>query len=428
MEEWIKQGPSLKEIVTESMDKRRKKKGKLAVIIPTFKNNQLLKKHLDKLAEQTFRDFDIIIVYGKDDDFFESKMSILHIRERGRNGSAGSFYIGEKAALTENYDRIVLADNDCLPESSDLLEKFMETSNTVVLPNVLYHPSPTPQKGYVIHHYGCLKNEVLRKTGLTFLPFYFGGEDFELNERINDNGFEINHVTSLVSHPKNKPALISSEKRKYYCGRGELESLLINGRYARALIFTILYLEMGLAFFFTGKKNLAHELFRSVWNATGMEFFKSRYEPQNKVPEPAKAETPKADTIISEEEISDLKNKHWLSAANQNRNNTTSRRISSVLSRFLDFRKYLSKSVLLVDRSDPADLPALLMAKNAYLKFQGNTYIIHENRSLLSIITGILSLALLTPLVILISFPLILRGIFIKKIRKISSKNYGLDS
>ena len=94
--EWLKRGPSLGELVAEVKDNRRKKRSRLTLIIPTFRDNELLEKHITKLANQTFQDFDVIIVYGEEDRFIETPKwaSILHIREKGRNGCAGAFYLG----------------------------------------------------------------------------------------------------------------------------------------------------------------------------------------------------------------------------------------------------------------------------------------------------------------------------------------------
>ncbi len=422
MEKWLVNGPELSELVAEVLDNRKNKKAKLAVVIPSFKNNSLLKKQLDKLSEQTFRDFDIIAVYGKDDDFVDTPewASMLHIKEQSRTGSAGAFYIGQKKALEDGYELITLADNDCIPISEGLLEKFSDAAKKgadVMLPDIIYVPSEKSQKGYVIHHYGCMKNEVFRKIGLSFLPFYFGGEDFELSERITDNGFKIHNLDSLVSHPKNKPALISSEKRKYYCGRGELEALLINGKYLRAFTYMVFYLEMGLAFMLMGKKNLAGEIFRSVRNAASMEFFKSRSEP---VDETIEASVPgNFDIILGEENIHG--DKHWL-----NVNAGVAKRISYIFSQLLHSNRYFGKSILISERHDPADIIAMLMAKTAYIKFGGKYYLVHKNRSALSIIEGLFLLGLSLPFIIAASFSLTIYGALNKKIRGISSQCYGL--
>jgi GT2 family glycosyltransferase len=422
MEQWLQSAPELGELVAGISDRRKDRKGKIAVVIPSFNNNLLLKKQLEMLSKQTFSDFDIIAVYGKDDDLIDTPewASMLHIKEKSRTGSAGAFYIGEKKALEDGYELITLADNDCVPVSEDLFEKFSDAADKgadVMLPHIIYVPSEKSQNGYVIHHYGCLKNEVFRKAGLSFLPFYFGGEDFELFERIRDSGFKVHNIDSLVSHPKNKPALISSEKRKYYCGRGELEALLINGKYLRAFTYTILYLEMGLAFLLMGKKSLADEIFRSVRNATSMEFFKSRNEPLDETIEATVPE--KFDIALSEENIHE--DKHWL-----NVNAGAAKRMSYLLSELLHSNHYFGKRVLVSERHDPADIIAMLMAKTAYIKFEGKYYLVHKNRGTLSIIGALFLLGLSLPFIMAGSFLLTLHGALNKKIRNISSQRYGL--
>ncbi len=120
---FLRRGPELGELVAETRDGRKGGRKRIAVAIPTRNWNEILSEHVKRLSKQAFRDFDVIIVYGEDDEFLDDVcgLPVVHIRRKADCGSAGGFYIGEKFAFDEGYDMVVLADNDALPDSDSLV-------------------------------------------------------------------------------------------------------------------------------------------------------------------------------------------------------------------------------------------------------------------------------------------------------------------
>jgi len=78
------------------------KKRDIVIVIASKNDRKTLESHIAALSKQTFREFNIIIVYGKSDEFLEVENAI-HIREKSGRGSAGAFYIGERIALDQGY-------------------------------------------------------------------------------------------------------------------------------------------------------------------------------------------------------------------------------------------------------------------------------------------------------------------------------------
>ena len=187
MEKWLDKGPELSELVSERLDRRSSRKD-VAVVITTSGNPEVLEEHLGALGKQKFRDFDVLIVYGQRDSFAAGPRwaGILHLREKARGGSSGAFYIGQKAALEEGYRTIILADDDCIPVSDDLMGRLaqgVEEGHKILLPKL-----DKGERGIrmtrIPHYYGAFGREVFERAGLTYLPLFFGGDDVELFHRM----------------------------------------------------------------------------------------------------------------------------------------------------------------------------------------------------------------------------------------------------
>ncbi len=213
---WKKEGPALDELVLETKDGRKGKRA-LAIVITSFQARESLAEHLRRLSRQSRKDFDIIAVYGEKDEFLETPgwAGVLHVREKGRMGCAGANYIGQKIALQEGYESVILADDDCMPVSDDLVEKLAGSPGDCAMPNAGYGGQEAVS-GFIIHHYGILRRGALEKAGLTYLPFGNGGEDLELIARIRKAGMKISHADAGGCHPAAAPMMLEGGGRLFH--------------------------------------------------------------------------------------------------------------------------------------------------------------------------------------------------------------------
>lgn len=414
--------PKLSELVSEKSDKR-KGRAETAIIIATYKKRDVLAEHLKKLEKQTCRDFDIIIVYGEEDKFLEDAgwASILHVREKGRNGCAGAFYIGQKLALQDNYKIIIMADDDCYPEAETLVEDLVAgimKGEKLLMPSIKVKDKTW--KHGLIYHYGCLSSDVFRKIGLTFVPLFFGGEDIELLERARKAGFTPEFVSSFVSHEMPVPPVLGNEAERYHYAKGGFEAFLLTGRYFRAWQWEVFHLIAATAYWILGQKELADIFYHAIMDGSRMMLFKAG---QNFSKKELKAYDPgDYDAIVESANKHSLDGLqyikgleilpyllHWL--------------LESMLS-FGDFRKYFGKRILFVESNKPEHMLSMLMAESMYLRYKEGTYEIFRGRKTASIAIGLVLMALLFPFIILFSVVLLLLGIINKK--GISTEGYGI--
>ena len=88
--EYFHRIPTIKEIVGEIKDARKKRR-RIAIIVSAKNDEKRLQHFLKRLSEQTYKDFDVIIIYGEEDRFLEEygdKLTIMHIRIKKDPGFA----------------------------------------------------------------------------------------------------------------------------------------------------------------------------------------------------------------------------------------------------------------------------------------------------------------------------------------------------
>jgi len=412
--EWLRKGPSLGELVLERRDERKKKRGRLALIMPSLDNEKLLKRHINELKKQTFQGFDIIVIYGEDDNFIDADgLGILHVREKGKNGAAGSFYIGEKIALEDGYSMIAHADDDCLPKSENLLEKLvnsLENGEDIVIPMASYGDSEA-KKGITINHYGAFKSTVLKKTGLVFLPMWYGVEDTELMIRMTQNGFRIGHIDLKAWHPNTvSPAFIGIFAREYHDRRGRIEQLFIRNKYSLAWSFILFHLLAMVGSFSVGRTRLAKVMLSALWNGTGMEFFKTdKFDEKGKdrkyqdSPAASSIDKSRYDIVIDKDstkkvpqDMFELFGKRILIAGNQ--------------------EMYMTQSYL----------PIAVVSKSTHIVFEGRLYKMTDERGISDIILSLAFCAISAPFVLIASALFFIRGFIAKNYAGITSDGYGI--
>lgn len=408
--------PPLEELVSERLDSRTGKKD-VALVISTFNNPSCLKRHLEILEKQTFRDFDLLIVYGSDDDFVERK-GTLHIRERGRNGCEGAFYIGQASALDEGYSTCIFADDDCFPVSENLIEELVKSAargNRVTFP--FRKSAGLDIRSNLVFHYGCFRSDFLQRIGLTYYPFYFGGGDLELLERIKKAGAKPFRPDVRMTHPPVTPPFLDHPQKRYYYVRGGFQAAVISGNFWKGFLDTNAVLVGGLTMLLFGKKERARVLLRGLLDGIRMRFYKTdiRAEDDRKL-----AEAEGWQVIRPERKLTLDKVRHYRGAEGIK---MLAFWVLQTLSLFLEFRKYFGKRIVFDGVVKPGQLPIMLMAKGLCLRHEGKTYEIFDGRGLFGRLLGPVLLALLLPAIILASGLAIVAGALLG--RGISTWGYG---
>lgn len=438
-EKWLRIGPTLQELVAERKDERKPDRGKIALIIPTFQDNSLLIAQIEALKSQSFKGFDIIVIYGMNDRFIQKPdwASMLHIRQRSRQGSAGSYYTGQKIAIEEGYESIVLSDNDCMPESDSLIEDMvlmMDGGAQVVMPNQILG---TQRKGHILnmpHYYGCMSREALIKSGLTYLPLFYGGDDIDLIERIRHHGFTIDHVDSSASHPRIKPAILVNPWKRFYCTRGEIKSLLMRSKHLNAFLLIYIFTMMGLCYHAFGRRTTGNAFLKGVWEGTGPGFFiDSTMESDEWKATPELAKPPEdLDFTIDGRMKFDLIGgeqgpESWLLISDPRSLKFSLKRIANTMFRFVSARGIFGKRILFVEQNKAIDLPLLLMAKEAWMRFDGREYVLFRGRTRGQILFWMLTVAIASPVAVISSAALLFRGSMNRFLSGAESDGYGSE-
>ncbi|MBS3067628.1 glycosyltransferase [Candidatus Micrarchaeota archaeon] len=244
---WLQEGPTLKELANLVKDER-KAENDVAIIMPSFRGKEKLGRHMQYLKEQTFQDFDLIIVYGPDDELIENteEFSLAHIRRNNDYGSAGGFYTGERFVLEEDYKYLILADDDCFPIDKKLvgnIVKVLKENQVVVFPT-----ADVGDSNFITHlmgFYAGVRTDSLYKAGLSWMPFYYYCEDLEWHNRLNIYAKNV-IIPSKVVHETRQIYFFS--ERAYYVVRNSLMLEFMMGK--KRVFFTYLYVFMTSGFSF----------------------------------------------------------------------------------------------------------------------------------------------------------------------------------
>ncbi len=418
MREWLRRSPSFEEVASQAKDTRAKK-SRVAIIIPTYGENKALLEHLEKLKKQTFQDFDLIIAYGINDELVD--VPAIHIREAGDYGCSSTYYAGQKKALEEGYETIILADDDAHPVSDDLLEKLVlavRDGADISYPKLLYKPCVGPEHGRIIHHYGCIRAKVLKDSGLTFMPFTSGGEDIELQERFVQKKHRMANVDAIAEHPKRPPLQIEAGSKLHQYQRGHLISHLIHSRHYGAWRFILFNSMMGVGFLLLGKK-LGLRFLSAMWSGSGMVFF--REKPGGVLPpEPVR-------NIGSGYLEIGLDSKIPVPYDYLEKDQSVGRRIGWFLTYLRNLPKFFSRKVLFIDRNRiTPDMPIMLISKKSCVRYMGTDYVISDEAPLALIILRAFLFISAMPFAMTWALILLLRGIVMKKLKGIKTDGYGI--
>lgn len=429
-----RKGPPHGELIAGRIDKRAGGRRSTAIIIPSYRDPVMLRNHLALLSRQTTYDFDVIAIHGSDEciESADPKMSILHITLDRNLGCAGAFYVGQRIALEEGYPKIILADDDCLPESEDLIETLATKLETepAASPRIRLRPSDRLCRG-VIHHYGAMRREVLESVGLSYLPFFIGGEDFDLMRRMNRKGIRIALVAPVASHPSWPPIFIWEMKKVHAYSRGNIVQSLIAGDIIRSAISLAIHIQSGAALAILGKPRQAGVYFASALEASDCRIGEMK-EPVPAIESIAcktmRAESCRKDRVnISQEPSREMESDAFLYVESKG---TVMEAIAKSLKSVSGEGSILSsfnKDIIFDGFCNTKDIPRILAAKSASIRYHDETYDITDGRGALEIMTGAFVFLSAIPVSVLAGSALALRGVLNARINGIDSEGYGLE-
>ena len=202
-----------------------KHKTKVSIIIPFNTHEHLLKKCLEAISNQTFKDFEVIVIYnGKEDknkDLVED-FGFIWAKEE-KIGSYSARNTGIKLAKGEI---ITFTDADCIPDkfwlenAIKILDNNPEKHLLGCKLNMIFKDSSKPrsyemyeeiidfnQKYFVeVSHSSCTSNLFVRKTIFDKIG-YFDDEfkslgDYAFTKKASDAGFNLSYSDKpIVFHP-----------------------------------------------------------------------------------------------------------------------------------------------------------------------------------------------------------------------------------
>lgn len=436
-EEWLHKGPPLDEIVSESRDDRRGGRRRLAIIIPSYRNGTALKAHLERLSKQTCKDFDVIIIYGEDDEPVDMPpdFSILHLKRNFDFGSAGAFYAGERRAFQDGYEIIVLADDDCLPESPELLEQLAGglESSEVVKPTVV-DASPKPRAD-VIAQYGAMRREVFAKAGFSFLPLYTGAEDVLLERSIREAGFGTSRrIGAIASHPVGPTFLLWPWYKVHYYFRntGLYFALLDEFVLLNLTVFCQLILILGS--FSIGRTEVGMGLLRTLSSICCANYFRETgVERGGRI---ARAEERVEEGVIpaisKKPELVEMDIRYGFLAP-MRRGKVSGTFWSAMAAYAKDLGGQVAalpgnfgRKIIILGSNNDLELLALLFCSSGWLTDKGRAYSIIRGRGRAGIALGALFFAAMLPLALGLTPLLSFIAVASQRVRGIDGTGYGI--
>lgn len=394
-----------------------KTKSDTLIIIPLLQEYDFLFEHLGYLSRQTTSDFDVIIVLNRLSDestvlkFLDGNsfnFSVIVSKRKEDTGAAGGYSTGQRYALEEGYEHMIIADSGCFPVDKHLIENLLKhKDNGYVSPSTrLVRGDEVVETLYdtTISWYSLVSARLARKHGLVFTPLYFGFEDLEYRKRIRKKAYMVDNHTHhpYFSH--------------YYHNPDRYSAHLVNGmlfgegvEFLVCLVSVVFYFP-ALLIFSPAYGRRSHEIaLASLLSCTyGKPLFdrmKSGYR-----------------NYISEEiKVEDFKIMDFMHVHEKDTNAG-----AYIQNRFGSMLAMLRKQVLLDDATRPS-IPVLvsIFSKKAFCRVQGGGYLLLADNS--NIFLHAARMLLFSFYVPLLFFFLCMVYLPLKLIKKPDTRGYGLD-
>ena len=187
-----------------------KKDVQLLVVMPTFASYENVQRHLALLQKQSFLDFNVLLVLGVpfDDMRLQKELAgkkypfgIIIAKENERRGCSGGFFTGQKYALENWYEYVIMADDDCMPVDEKLVENlYANRERGYVTCRVHFVVDGYRKAAHVSGptQYSLYSVGIFKKYGLYYLPLFHGADDGEYMERVKEKSFQIENY---CEHP-----------------------------------------------------------------------------------------------------------------------------------------------------------------------------------------------------------------------------------
>lgn len=238
-----------------------RKKADVAIVIPTFNTAEITINLLRRLESQRNIVFDVILIdAGRSKDYkqisrIKTKFNILIKHLKFDNGSAGSFYYGERVAYEMGYDYIILEDNDAVPISKKLVYELVKNCKpevATVPSNILIHKK---NKNAILikqfaFHFLTLHRDMIKRIGLIRDDLFTFGDDAEYTRRIS-NTFKLERLGNIFYKHRAGIDIFLTELLKfrplYYGIRNNI--LIVNGirnKFAIAMSYLFIFFPISL--------------------------------------------------------------------------------------------------------------------------------------------------------------------------------------
>jgi len=223
-----------------------KKRSSIAVIVVTYNRLELLKNCIYAIRNQSFNNFNIIVVNnGSTDgtDVWLKSQNDIDIICQDNIGGSGGFHNGIEYAYKRGYDYFWIMDDDGVP-SNDCLEKLFAIAQHgfhYIAPNLItfdgknHFDNITKVDEQVISHIGgpfnaiLLSRKLISRVGLPNIHYFIWGDEYEFVNRVKENYFFTALVIDAIHYHKlteENPEVF--EKRIYYKVRNMIWSARLN--------------------------------------------------------------------------------------------------------------------------------------------------------------------------------------------------------
>lgn len=213
----------------------------VAAVIVTYNRKKLLVENLKQIVNQTYKVDKIVIIdnHGSDNTYEYIKSNkdidfnlIDYVYLENNIGGAGGFYTGVKRCFDQQYDWIILMDDDGKPYDKYTFEKIFEyinnnnlnsdepiLLNSLVIvdleklsfglcgTNFISKVREQSQNGIIRNEVNtfngsCLSRGLIKKIGYPNKEFFIKGDEVEYMNRANkSNAFVATVIDSLYYHP-----------------------------------------------------------------------------------------------------------------------------------------------------------------------------------------------------------------------------------
>lgn len=191
-----------KPIISELIDHCKNKRKNVCIVLPTFNQYNETKKNIDLIKKQTLVP-DIIIVDNNSNDwtfdnFLQEYEDIILIKSAWNYWWAWWFYLWQKYAYENWYERIILNDNDAHPIDDKLIENIIKHKKNWHYSSFINSAEENISSLKILHFWVYTRNEIENKWFIDYKLFIYW-DDVEYYNRFNNPN--LIEIDSKYYHP-----------------------------------------------------------------------------------------------------------------------------------------------------------------------------------------------------------------------------------